>query len=301
MNWQKTMVPNINKAQSQRGTIFIEEAKVESLLAYPNHQFIMRLHSPKCARKALPGSFVHIQCDKEILMRRPLSIMRVNANKGWIEILFKIVGNGLNALSEKKNGDLVSSIGPIGNGFIPNKDKSKPILIGGGVGIPPIVFLAETLKQKNDFEPLVIMGSEIPFPFDLIKRNIEIPWLENNIDSSMPLMEEWQLPCVLCSLNKINGTFNGYVTQAADHYLNSLNQNELNKVEIFACGPMPMLEAVSKIARKYTVPCQISIEEYMACAIGGCAGCTIPIKTRDGIAMKRVCVDGPVFNANDVF
>jgi|TARA_B110000003_G_scaffold66984_1_gene67878 dihydroorotate dehydrogenase electron transfer subunit len=291
----------MNDAQSQRGTIFIEEARIESLIAYPDQQFIMRLHSPKCAKKALPGSFVHIQCDKEILMRRPLSIMRVNANKGWIEILFKIIGNGLKALSEKKTGDILSSIGPIGNGFIPNKDKPKTILIGGGVGIPPIVFLAETLKQKKDFEPLVIMGSEIPFPFELIKRNIKIPWLENNINSSMPLLENWQLPCVLCSLSEIQGTFNGYVTQAADLYFSTLNQSELSKIEIFSCGPTPMLEAVSEVAKKYSLPCQISLEEYMACAIGGCAGCTIPIKTEDGIAMKRVCVDGPVFNANNVF
>ena len=295
------MVLKMNDAQSQRGTFFIEEVRIESLIAYPDQQFIMRLHSPKCAKKALPGSFVHIQCDKEILMRRPLSIMRVNANKGWIEILFKIIGNGLKALSEKKTGDILSSIGPIGNGFIPNKDKPKTILIGGGVGIPPIVFLAETLKQKKDFEPLVIMGSEIPFPFELIKRNIKIPWLENNINSSMPLLENWQLPCVLCSLSEIQGTFNGYVTQAADLYFSTLNKSELSKIEIFSCGPTPMLEAVSEVAKKYSLPCQISLEEYMACAIGGCAGCTIPIKTEDGIAMKRVCVDGPVFNANNVF
>ena len=287
--------------KSHRGTIFIEDARIESMEIHAEDQFIIRLYSPKCAKNALPGSFAHIQCDNEILMRRPLSIMRVNAEDGWIEILFKIVGDGLKALSKKKIGDILSSIGPIGNGFLPNEKRPKTLLIGGGVGIPPIIFLAEILKNDRQWDPLVIMGSEIPFPFNITKRAQSISWLEKDINGTMPLLEAWQLPVILCSLSDINGSFRGYVTGIADRYLGTLDQSELDRTEIFSCGPMPMLEAVANLAKKYNIPCQVSLEEYMACAVGGCAGCTVPIKTKQGIAMKRVCVDGPVFEAANVF
>ncbi|HJL93409.1 MAG TPA: dihydroorotate dehydrogenase electron transfer subunit, partial [Woeseiaceae bacterium] len=84
-----------NSQHEHRDKIFIEDSKIESIRTFPNNQFVMRLHSPKCAKTALPGSFIHIQCDQDILMRRPLSIMRTNAKDGWVEILFKIVGSGL--------------------------------------------------------------------------------------------------------------------------------------------------------------------------------------------------------------
>jgi len=290
-----------NSRHEHRDKIFIEDSKIESIETFPNNQFIMRLHSPKCANTALPGSFMHIQCDQDILMRRPLSIMRANAKEGWVEILFKIVGNGLDALSKKKVGDLVSSIGPIGNGFIPSIKRPETLLIGGGVGIPPIIFLAETLKGKEEWNPLVIMGSEVPFPFDITKRRKKISWLEQEINGTMPLLEEWKIPGILCSLNNISGSYRGNVTGAADKYLHSISQSQLDRIEIFSCGPTKMLEAVALLAKKYQLPCQVSLEEFMACAVGGCAGCAIPVKTKGGISMQRVCVDGPVFEAAQVF
>jgi dihydroorotate dehydrogenase electron transfer subunit len=85
------------------------------------------------------------------------------------------------------------------------------------------------------------------------------------------------------------------------HWLNQLDPDQKNEVEIFACGPTPMLAAVAELAREFNLPCQVSLEEYMACAVGGCAGCTVRVNTLDGPAMKRVCVDGPVFDAASVF
>ncbi len=91
------------------------------------------------------------------------------------------------------------------------------------------------------------------------------------------------------------------LTSGAKQWLTSLNDNLLRDVEIFSCGPTSMLEAVSQLAKEFELPCQISMEEFMACAVGGCAGCTIYLETEDGPAMKRVCVDGPVFDAHQVF
>ena len=97
------------------------------------------------------------------------------------------------------------------------------------------------------------------------------------------------------------GCFDGFVTQLADEWLELARAAALAEVEIFACGPTPMLAAHRQLARRYGVPCQVSLEEFMACAVGGCAGCTVLVQTPDGPAMKRVCVDGPVFDAYTVF
>ena len=294
--------PKHGVAQQNRGTLFVEDATVIDVRAFPGDQFVIRLASPRCAAKATPGSFIHVQCDESIPMRRPLSIMRVSADEGWIEVLFKIVGEGLRALARKEAGDAVSSIGPIGRGFTPDPARPRTLLIGGGGGIPPMVFLAEYLKDDSlEWQPLVIMGSEIPFPFEIERSSIATPWLDEEIVGTMPLMERWGVAARLASLAEFDGTYRGYVTDLAREWLLSLSQDALNEVGLFSCGPTPMLEAVAALAREFGLPCQVSLEEFMACAVGGCAGCTVLVQTDDGPAMKRVCVDGPVFEAATVF
>lgn len=285
------------KAQSNRGTLFVEDGELISTQTYPGDQFIMRIRAPKCAAAAIPGSFVHVTCDATLPMRRPLSIMR--AADDWIEVLYKIVGEGLHLLADKKPGDTINVLGPIGQPFKPSPKRPKCLLIGGGVGIPPMVFLAESLLDKQ-WAPLAILGSELPFPFGLEKSRIELSWLDNDIVSTMPLLEDWGVPARLTSLSGFDGCYRGYVTDLADKWLQSLDADERRQVELFACGPIPMLKAVAALAAQYDVPCQVSLEEFMACAVGGCAGCTVEIATPGGPAMKRVCVDGPVFDASAV-
>jgi dihydroorotate dehydrogenase electron transfer subunit len=284
-------------AQKNRGTLFVEDGEVISTDAYPDDQFIMRIRAPKCAAAARPGSFVHVSCDDALPMRRPLSIMRTNDD--WIEVLYKIVGEGLHLLAGKEPGDKISMLGPIGHGFVLSPEHPNCLLIGGGVGIPPVVFLAESMRDKQ-YSPLAILGSEIPFPFELQKSGIATPWLDDDICSTMPLLESWSIPARLTSLSDFEGCYRGYVTELAERWLRGLDDEEKAKVEVFACGPTPMLKAVAALAEKYAVPCQVSLEEFMACAVGGCAGCTVRIETEAGPAMKRVCVDGPVFDAGSV-
>ena len=287
------------KAQQNRGTIFVEDGTLLSVEAYPGEQFIMRIRAPKCAAAAEPGSFAHLTCDTSLPMRRPLSIMR--AGEDWIEILFKIVGQGLLLLSQKQPGDVISVLGPIGQPFQVSEQRPNTLLIGGGVGIPPMVYLADHLRQQNaDWNPLAILGSEIPFPFEPQASSIPTPWLDDTVSNSMPLMEDWGIPCRLATLAGYEGCFNGYVTDLAEQWLSTLTADELGKTEIFSCGPTPMLKAVAALGAKYDLPCQVSLEEFMACAVGGCAGCAVLINTPDGEAMKRVCVDGPVFEASSV-
>jgi dihydroorotate dehydrogenase electron transfer subunit len=290
-------------ARAHRGTIFVEDAVILGHQAFPGAQFVLRLAASKCARAATPGSFAHLSCDRLIPMRRPLSIMRADPEAGWIEILYKIVGPGLEALSHQPVGASLSVMGPIGRGFSPAPARPRTLLIGGGVGIPPMVFLAETLKSRADAEwqPLVLMGSEIPFPFAPRPSRIIVPGIPAEAIGCMPLLDDWGVPSRLASLAGYAGCYDGYVTELAARWLESLDAPSLAQVEVFACGPTPMLQATARLARRFALPCQVSLEEFMACAVGGCAGCAVPVVTDAGLAMKRVCVDGPVFDANAVF
>ena len=295
-------------SSANRGSIFLEEARVISQLAYDGEQFVLRIEAPKCAAHAAPGCFAHLTVDATIPMRRPLSIMRADARAGWIEMLYKVEGRGLHALAARKAGDTVSVLGPIGRPFEPHPERPRTLLIGGGVGIPPMVFLAERLHQASGvagaaaaWKPLVLMGSEIPFPFRPRPSTLIVPGIPDGTIAAMPLLDEWGVPSRLASRSDFPGCFPGFVTQLADAWLKSLGPQELGEVEIFACGPTPMLEVTAQVARRFQVPCQVSLEEFMACAVGGCAGCTVQVQTPEGAAMKRVCVDGPVFDAYTVF
>ena len=291
--------------REHRGSIFVEEGKLLAQQEYPGRQYVIRLHAPRCAAAAQPGSFVHLTCDAERPMRRPLSLMRANAREGWVDILYKVVGAGLDALSQQPIGATISVLGPIGQGFVAHPDRPRTLLIGGGVGIPPMVFLAESLKTRSAeaaWQPLVLMGSEIEFPFKARPSQILLPGLPPEAIACMPLLDDWGIASRLASFGGFPGCFHGYVTDLAARWLESLDAAALAEVEMFACGPTPMLQATARVARRFGVPCQVSLEEFMACGVGGCAGCAVPVVQPDGsLAMKRVCVDGPVFEANSVY
>ncbi len=293
----------MSDAKPHRGTIFVESGQVIRQTEYPGRQFILRIEAPNCAASARPGSFAHITCDPAVPMRRPLSIMRANRDAGWVEFLYKIVGDGLRHLSLRRTGDPVDLMGPIGQPFVVHPDRPRTLLVGGGVGIPPMVFLAEILRLdgRADFSPLVLMGSEIPFPFQTRPSTLLVPGMPDGVIACMPLMDDWGIPSRLASQANFPGCHDGFVTDLAHHWLNTLSPDQRVGVEMFACGPTPMLKAAAVVAREFEIPCQVSLEEFMACAVGGCAGCTVLVKTPDGPAMKRVCVDGPVFDAMTVF
>ncbi len=286
---------------SHRGTLFLEETEVLTQEAHPGEQYLMRLWAPECAQFARPGQFVHLRCDPALPLRRPISILRVNARESWIEILYKAVGEGTRLLAQKRPGDVISSIGPIGNPFQVHAERPRPLLIGGGVGMPPMIFLADALRREPAFKPLVILGSEVPFPFQARPSQFLVPGLSADVIAAMPLLDDWGIPSRLASLQGYAGCFQGFVTDLARSWLGVLDTSALAEVEVFACGPHPMLAAVAALAREFSLPCQVSLEEFMACGVGGCAGCVVEVKTPEGPAMKRVCVDGPVFDALDIF
>ena len=284
-----------------RDTIFVEQAEIIEHIAHAGDQHVMRVKAPEIAQHAKAGSFAHITCDPMLPMRRPISIMRVDRDQGWVDFLYKAIGHGTKLLATRKAGEHLSIMGPIGNPFKIDLSRPRALLIGGGVGMPPMIFLAETLKSLLGSKPFAILGSEVPFPFTSRPSTIMVPGIPDGVIAGMPLLEDWNIPSRLASLQGYAGCFEGYVTDLARHWLDALNDEQRNEVMLYSCGPHPMLEAVAKLAKEYGLPCQVSLEEFMACAVGGCAGCVVEVQTDTGPVMKRVCVDGPVFNAEQVF
>ena len=287
--------------ERNRGSVFLEDARVLTQRAWPGEQFVLRVQAPRAARKALPGTFAHIACDPSVPMRRPLSIMRANAAEGWLEFLYKPKGHGLEMLGLRQPGELLSVLAPIGHGFTIDAARPRLLALGGGVGIPPMIFLAEQVRSDKRFHPLVLMGSEVPFPFELAHSRLDVRGVGKAATHAVALLEQWGVPSRLASNAGLAGAHRGYITDLARDALHAMSAEERAATQVFACGPTPMLKAVAKLARDFDLPCQVALEEYMACAIGGCAGCTVLLQTPDGPAMKRVCVDGPVFDARQVY
>jgi dihydroorotate dehydrogenase electron transfer subunit len=289
--------------RAHRGTIHLEAGTLLARTECPARQYVLRVAAPHTAARATPGAFVHLRCDPHMAMRRPLSIMRADADAGWIEVLFKVAGAGSAALAAQPVGATLSLLGPIGRGFTLRRDRPRVLALGGGVGIPPMVFLAERLRADahGGWKPLVLMGSEIPFPFAARPSRILVPAAPPEAIACMPLLDEWGIPSRLASNAGYPGCYAGHVTGLADRWLGELSPEERAEVAIYGCGPEPMLRATALLARTHGLPCQLSLEEYMACAVGGCAGCAIEVRTAKGPTMQRVCVDGPVFEAASVY
>jgi dihydroorotate dehydrogenase electron transfer subunit len=287
--------------EPKRATVALEAAKILDHQGFAGRQFILRVHAPKAARRAKPGTFAHIACDSSVPLRRPLSIMRASASEGWLEFLYKPKGHGLEKLSARHAGEMLSVLAPIGRGFAPSPDRRRLLALGGGVGIPPMIFLADELRARREHELLVLMGSEVPFPFELVPSRLQVAGMAAEATHAVALLERWGVPSRLASNAGLPGCHRGYVTDLARGWLEALPSRERAEVQVFGCGPTPMLAAVASLAREFDLPCQLALEEFMACGIGGCAGCNVLVHTPSGPAMKRVCVDGPVFDSREIY
>ena len=293
---------NNHSGNGAHASIVLEDCEILQHQPYPGQQYVLTVKAPQIARRAKAGQFVHIRCGVALPMRRPLSIMRTDELAGTLDLLYKVVGQGTAILAQRQKQETLSIMGPVGQPFVLDKRRTRPLLIGGGVGIPPMIFLADTLRRSSlDYRPLAILGSELPFPFVTLESKFILPALPEDKDLALKLLDDWDVPSRLTSTQGYPGCFDGYVTDLARLWLDNLSPAQRSEVAVYSCGPEPMLAAVAKLAADYQLPCQVSLEEYMACAVGGCAGCVVQVQTESGPAMKRVCVDGPVFDAYTVF
>ncbi len=282
-------------AEPYRNTIFEEEAGIVANAMHPGGQFIMRLLAPKIAAAALPGQFVHVRVSPERPMRRPISIMQTDPDKGHVDLLIKTVGEGTRLLAERKAGESIACMGPIGRPFDLTDTSLRYVLIGGGVGIPPMIFAAQRLRGQAELA--LFAGSEVEFPFALKPSAYMLPGINGNAILGITSLEAWGVPSRLASNAGLYGCFPGHVPELARHYLAALDADERQRTVLLSCGPHPMLHAVARLGREFGIPAQLSLEEHMACGLGGCAGCVVRTIEDGREYYRRVCVDGPVFAA----
>lgn len=282
-------------AEAHRNPIFEEDAGIVANAKHPGGQFIMRLHAPKIAAEAEPGQFVHVRVSPERPMRRPISIMQTDPAKGHVDLLVKTVGEGTRLLAERKAGESIACMGPIGKPFDLADPSRRYVLIGGGVGIPPMIFAAQRLRGQAEL--VLFAGSEVEFPFALKPSAYMLSGVNGNAILGIASLEEWGVPSRLASNAGLYGCFAGHVPDLARAYLESLDEGERARTVLLSCGPHPMLHAVARLGRDLGIPTQLSLEEHMACGLGGCAGCVVRTIEDGREYYRRVCVDGPVFAA----
>ena len=283
-------------ANEHDNTLFEEKAELLAHVTHPGDQFVMRLRAPKTAAKAKPGQFVHMRVSDERALRRPISIMLTDPERGTVDLLYKAIGEGTRLLSERKVGDVIPMLGPIGVPFDLSDESKRYLLIGGGVGIPPMIFAADALQGKADC--VVFAGSEVEFPFALKPSTTLLPGINGNAILSIASLEERGIPSRLASNAGLYGCYEGHVPNMARDYLAALSEEERVRCVLLSCGPHPMLHAVARVGREFDLPTFLSLEEHMACALGGCAGCVVKTLENEEEKYRRVCVDGPVFAAD---
>jgi dihydroorotate dehydrogenase electron transfer subunit len=255
----------------------------------------MRLESVYLARSAKPGQFLEVKCSdgQEPLLRRPLGVHRITG-KG-IDILYEVVGKGTELLARKSRDELLDVIGPLGNGFYVDqktekRKNGKTILVAGGIGIAPLLSLAEALfagSPVNQLAGLTVLIGACKKEHILCEKDFKKLGAK-----------------VLVSTEDGSKGYKGLVTEVLKNLLRN-TQYASHNTTLYACGPVGMLKAVSKIAKDNDIPCQVSLEEHMACGVGVCLGCPVKVKTVTGYRSpvteyKMVCKDGPVFDAAEI-
>lgn len=224
------------------------------------------------AKTAVPGQFVHI-LPKGSTLRRPISICEIDAEQETLTIVFEVKGEGTKNISQQNPGETMDVLGPLGHGFTLLPDAKKVVLVGGGIGNPPMLSLANVYGQKA----VAICGY----------RSASIVTLQKEFAAS-------GAKTILCTDDGTAGR-KGLVTQCLEEEL-CISGGDM----VYACGPRPMLKHVAEVAKKYNIPCEVSMEERMGCGIGACLVCACQLEREGKSVMGHVCKDGPVFCAEEV-
>lgn len=228
-------------------------------------------------KDAVPGQFISVYCeDKSRLLPRPISICEIDGEGGRLRIVYRIAGAGTMELSRRKPGERVTVMGPLGNGYRMDGIKTEgthSLLVGGGIGIPPLLALAQALPGKKT----AVLGYR---------------------DNQIFLKEDF----LSCGCEIVIATDDGSVGTKGN-VIDAIRAKALRGDQIFSCGPTPMQRGVKAYAAENKIPAQLSLEERMACGIGACLGCVCKsagIDAHSQVHNKRVCKDGPVFFAEEI-
>ncbi|MBN1291909.1 MAG: dihydroorotate dehydrogenase electron transfer subunit [Candidatus Latescibacteria bacterium] len=239
--------------------------------------YVIHLACKEIAREAVPGQFVQVKVGNSTdpFLRRTFSLYGVNRERGLVKLVIDVIGRGTEQITAVKRGQCLNIIGPLGKGFDRNINTSKPVvLVAGGIGVAPLLFLTESLQTSGHRQLFFFMGARTESA-------------HNSFKELFPLKLE-----VYHSSDDGSVGYSGYISDLLEEKLDSIKPGV-----IYACGPHLMMKAVATIADKFGILCQVSLEERMACGLGACYGCAV--RLRDG-RMVRSCVDGPVFYAKEV-
>ena len=241
--------------------------------------YAMTLGPHPRAHACRPGSFVHVRlCHSDIFLRRPMSVAAVDPERQQVEIIFKVFGRGTTFLSRCRRGTPLDLLGPLGTAFAWPRRSERVLMIGGGVGFPPLLFLATQLVQRG-------------FPPD----RIEFFYGGRSADE---IVERTRIRKLGIGFHPAtdDGSLGekGMVTEVAERFVRRLRGG---KLRLYGCGPAGMLRATDELGRRHGIPGQLALEAHMPCGIGVCLGCVVPLR-QGGHA--RVCVEGPVFDIGEV-
>ena len=238
--------------------------------------FKFTVAAPELARVALPGQFLHINCsDDATMLRRPISIFDIDSANNTISFIFQVRGRGTALLAQKKTGAKLDMLAPLGTGFEIKSPYRKICVVGGGIGVFPLYAL---LKRYPQAHKTTIIGFASVGKFA-------------SADAFAAMSDKF-----VCCTDDGSAGFHGNTAQALALQLQTGTIPDI----IFACGPSIMLRAVAALAAQFNIPCQVSLEERMACGIGACLVCSCKTRTESGWQHSHVCKDGPVFWAEDV-
>jgi dihydroorotate dehydrogenase electron transfer subunit len=249
---------------------YLIDFSVAENLRLNGHFVLLRLVAPAELPDMLPGQFAEVRIDDEpgVLLRRPISINYVDAKRREIGLLIQMVGKGTSRLARLDKGDTVNLLLPLGNGFtIPQGSNSRLLLVGGGAGTAPMLFLGQRLSERG-LHPTFLLGAKSK--------------------SDLFQLDDFAACGTLCLCTE-DGSLGeqGFVTQ------HSILKNEMFDF-VYACGPTPMMKAVARYAKTTGTPCEVSLENKMACGLGACL-CCVENTTEGNLC---VCKEGPVFNIN---
>lgn len=259
-----------------------EQARLLSNREVAADFYLARLNAPHIAVQIEPGQFVNIQVGAGVapLLRVPLSVSGADREAGIIEVLYEAVGPKTRALSQFGPDEVLSTLGPLGKGFASPSEGTRVVLVGGGIGVPPLLYWGLKLRQRS-YQTALLVGARTAdkhLPNELLAPAADAVHLATD-DGSLGHA--------------------GLVTDLLQHEL-----AEKGSCAIYCCGPHGMMQAVAAMCLEAQVPCQVSLEEYMACGIGICVGCAVELAAAKGDTdygrYARVCVDGPAFDARQI-
>ena len=256
------------------------QAKLLDKIKLKEDVFHFKVQAPEIAQIAKPGQFIEIRVSKntEPFLRRPISIHNLDKEKGILEFIFQVKGEGTKILSKKNIGDDIDIIGPLGSGTFKYDKYQNIAVIGGGIGVFPLYELCkEAKKDKKNVNTYLGFRSK---DFVLLENDFK------NVSDNLIITTD-------------DGTYanSGF---AINYLEKDIDEGKVDS--IYACGPLPMLKAVRELAIKKDIPCQISLEERMGCGLGVCLGCAVKTakSPKENPEYLHVCKGGPVFNAKDV-